>query len=49
MDSDKALVNQRNGGYDLTSRPQTLGALQDAFILIHLCEIYPYCVYILFA
>ena len=34
-------------GYDLTSEPQPLEALQNAFILIYRCEIYPY-VHILF-
>ena len=48
IDNDKALVNQRNEGYDLTSELQTLEALQNAFILIYCCEIYPYYGYILF-
>ena len=37
IDSDKAPVNKRNEE-----------ALQNAFILIYHCEIYPYYVYILF-
>ena len=48
MDSDKALVNQHNERYDLTSEPQTLEALQNAFILIYCCDTYPYFGYILF-
>ena len=28
-------------GYDLTSEPQTLEALQNTFILIYRCKIYP--------
>ena len=35
-------------GYDLTSVPQTLEALQNTFILIYRCEICPYYAYILF-
>ena len=35
-------------GYNLTSERQTLEALQNAFILIYRCEIYPYYVYTLF-
>ena len=46
MGSDKFLVNQRNEGYDLTSEPQTLEALQNVFILIYGCETCPYYVYI---
>ena len=48
IDCDKALVNQRNELYDLTSEPQTLEALQNAFILIYCCDIFPYFGYILF-
>ena len=29
-------------GYDLTSESQTLEALQNVFILIYRCEIYPF-------
>ena len=29
-------------GYDLTSKPEALEVLQNAFILIYHCEIYPY-------
>ena len=36
------------GGYDLTSEPQTLEVLQNVFILIYRCEIYPYDVCVLF-
>ena len=32
--------------YNLTSKPQTLEALQNAFILIYCCEIYAYYVYV---
>ena len=46
-DSEKAQLNQRNEGYDLTNEPQTLEALQNSFILISWCEIYPYYGYIL--
>ena len=31
VDCDKALVNQCNLGYDLTSKPKTLEALQNVF------------------
>ena len=48
IDSNKALVNQRNDGIDLTSEPRTLEVLQNAYILIYRCEIYPYYAYILF-
>ena len=34
--------------YDLTSEPETLDVLQNAYILIYCCEIYPYNAYILF-
>ena len=34
-------------GSDLINQPQTLGALQNPFILIHCSEIYPYYAYIL--
>ena len=35
-------------GYNLTSERLALEALQNAFILIYRCEIYPYYVYTLF-
>ena len=35
-------------GYDLNSEPQTLEALQNAFILIYRCDIYPYIMYIFY-
>ena len=40
------LINTMRG-YDLTSEPQTLKALRNAFILIYHCDIYLY-IYILF-
>ena len=48
IDGNEALVNQCNEGYDSTSELQTLEALQNVFILIYRCEIFPYYVYILF-
>ena len=33
--------------YSLTSKPQSLEPLENAFILIYHCDIYPYYVYIL--
>ena len=47
INSDKAVVNQLNEEYDLTSEPQTLETLQNAFILIYRCEIYPYYAHIM--
>ena len=35
--------------YDLASEPQTVEPLQNVFILIYRCEIYPCYAYILFA
>ena len=40
------LINAMRG-YNLISEPQTLEALQNAFILTYCCKIYPYYAYIL--
>ena len=40
------LINATRG-YNCTSEPHTLEALQNAVILIYRCKIYPYYVYIL--
>ena len=32
-------INQSNEGYDLTSEPQTIESLKNAFILIYRCKI----------
>ena len=32
-------------GYNLNSEPQSLKALQNAFILIYICDVYPYIMY----
>ena len=39
---DNVLVNKATGGYDLTSESKTLEALQNTFILIYRCKIYPF-------
>ena len=41
------LVNATRG-YNLTSEPRTIEALQNVFIFIYRCKIYPYYVQILF-
>ena len=48
INSDIVLINHAMRGYDLTSVPQTLEALQNTFIVIYRCEICPYYACILF-